>query len=80
MCGVLGSVTWKKDAKVLEITQRRAPKLVTGMYGERLRMLEVSTLEKRMPRGDFIAFCSSLKRGSTGEGCQALLLETDGGT
>jgi len=50
------------------------------MYGERLRTLALSTLEKRMPRGDFIAFCSSLKRGSAAGSGQALLLGTDGGT
>ncbi|PKU43025.1 hypothetical protein llap_6660 [Limosa lapponica baueri] len=61
----------KKDVKALECIQRKARKLVEvleGMpYEDRLRTLDLSSLEERSPRGDLIALCTFLRRES-GEG------------
>ncbi|KAK4826910.1 hypothetical protein QYF61_012502 [Mycteria americana] len=73
--GEYNPINWapqfKKDVKVLECVQRRAPKLVErleGMFSEEwLRTQGLSCLERRRLRGNLTAVYSFLRRGR-GEG------------
>jgi len=75
---------FKKDVKVLEWVQRRATKLVKGLegmsYGELLRTLGLSSLEKRRLKGDLTTVYRFLRRGGGEGGDELFLLGSSGRT
>lgn len=54
------------DVKIFKCIQRRVQELEGMPYEERLRTRGLCSLEKKRPRGDLLALCNSLGRGSTG--------------
>jgi len=58
-CVQLGTSQHKQDMDLLEWIRRRATKMITGMenlsYEERLKELELFSLEKRRLWGDLVA-------------------------
>ena len=66
-CIQLWSPQHTEDMDLLEWVQRRATKMIRGMehlsYGERLRELELFSVEKRRLWGDLICSLSILKGG-----------------
>ena len=71
---------YKKDVKLLESVQRRTTTMVKGLegktYDQRLRSLDLFSLEKRRLRGDLSAAYSFLTRGSGGAGADLFPLAT----
>ena len=71
---------FKNDVQVLECIQRRATELVTGLegtsYGEQMRTLDLSRLERRRLRGNLIALCSCPRRGCGKGGAELFSLES----
>ena len=76
-CVQFWATQYKNDVKRLKSIKKRAIKLIKrleGMsYEERLRTLGLSSLEKRMLRGDLIALYNFLRSGEGGAGLFSLV-------
>ncbi|KAK4827434.1 hypothetical protein QYF61_017991 [Mycteria americana] len=68
---------YKRDRDILESVQQSATKMMKELeylcYEERLRKLELFSLEKRRLRGDLINVCKYLKEGYTEDGARLYL-------
>ena len=71
-CIQMWSPHYRRDVDLLECVQRRTTKMIQGMkhlpYEDRLRELELFSLEKRRLQGDLIAAFQYLKWGCKKEG------------
>ena len=71
-CVWMWSPQYRRDIDLLECVQRRATKMIQGMkclsYEDRMKELELFSMEKRRVQGDLIVACQYLKGSYRKEG------------